>query len=133
MQTAETNGEAQVLEMAKKVRAAGFDKAADEMEIFAKQEGHHGVLMAEIRDKYKPQSKITIKAVKLYENGFMTHPFALGGNGETAKRVEADDMKLDAPNVVRTDFTDGAYKNFERDSRGRRAALHHSRRRHLHR
>ena len=25
-----------------------------------------------------------IKAVKLYENGFMTQPFAMGGNGETA-------------------------------------------------
>ena len=29
-------------------------------------------------------------------------------------RIEADDMKLDGANVVRTDFTDGAYKNFDK-------------------
>ena len=28
-------------------------------------------------------------------------------------RIEADDMKLDGANVIRTDFTDGAYKNFD--------------------
>ena len=28
-------------------------------------------------------------------------------------RIEADDMKLTGDNVVRTDFTDGAYKNFD--------------------
>ena len=152
-----------------------------------------------------------IKAVKLYENGFMTQPFAMGGNGETAKfdptvryrstlqnylidtgkevilvdtgmpleapdmvvdektqiylgsrikdyvsalrelgyepeqvskilvthkhadhtgelrsfpnakiyisRIEADDMKLEGDNIVRTDFTDGAFKNFERSQK----------------
>ena len=29
-------------------------------------------------------------------------------------RIEADDMKLTGANVVRTDFTDGAYKNFDK-------------------
>ncbi|MBQ6758807.1 MAG: MBL fold metallo-hydrolase [Selenomonadaceae bacterium] len=29
-------------------------------------------------------------------------------------RIEADDMKLTGDNVVRTDFTDGAYKNFDK-------------------
>ena len=255
---AEINGEGQVKAMADKVRAAGFAAAADEMEIFAKQEGHHGVILTEIIEKYKPKDAvekradakiyvcpvcgyeyvgdidgepddwtcplcgqpksafklkggITIKAVKLYENGFMTQPFALGGNGETDKfdpnvkyrstlqnyvidtgkevilvdtgmpleapdmvvdektqiyignrikdyvsalrdlgyepdqvskilvthkhadhtgelrsfpnakiyisRVEANDMKLEGDNIIRTDFTDGAYKNFERSQK----------------
>ena len=33
----------------------------------------------------KEIGNMKIKAVKLYENGFMTQPFAMGGNGETAK------------------------------------------------
>ena len=56
---AEIAGEAQVKAMADKVRAAGFAKAADEMEIFAKQEGHHGVVIDEIFKKYKPQKAET--------------------------------------------------------------------------
>ena len=32
-------------------------------------------------------------------------------------RIEADDMKLDTPNIIRTDFTDGPYKNFERSQK----------------
>ena len=55
LQKAETNGEVQVRAIAERVRAAGFDEAADEMEIFAKQEGHHGVMMAEILAKYPQQ------------------------------------------------------------------------------
>lgn len=159
----------------------------------------------------KETNNLKIQAVKLYENGFMTQPFALGGKGETDKfdpnvkyrstlqnyvidtgkevilvdtgmpleapdmvvdektqiylgsrikdyvtalkelgyepeqiskilvthkhadhtgelrsfpnakiyisRIEADDMKLDTPNVLRTDFTDGPYKNFERSQK----------------
>lgn len=252
LKKAETSGEKQVMAMAEKVRAAGFTDAADEMEIFAKQEGHHGVVIEEILKKYNPpkidtagkkvyvcpvcgyeyvgdidsepenwtcplcgqpksvfseKSKIQVKAVKFAENGFMTQPFAFGGedgaekfdanikyrsclqnyvidNGEeiilvdtglpaespemtfdektqifvgtkiknyvdalkdlgykpeqvtkilvthkhedhtgelrsfpNAKiyiaRTEADAMKLDGENIVRVDFTDGAYKNFE--------------------
>ncbi|MBR2180097.1 MAG: rubrerythrin [Selenomonadaceae bacterium] len=51
---AEYAGEAQVKEMADKVRAAGFTAAADQMEIFAKQEGHHGEVIDELFKKYNP-------------------------------------------------------------------------------
>ncbi|WP_432647293.1 rubrerythrin [Mitsuokella sp.] len=64
LQKAETNGEAQVKAIADKVRAAGFAEAADEMEIFAKQEGHHGVMMAEILAKYPEESKPKAKSDK---------------------------------------------------------------------
>ena len=47
-------GEAQVKALAEKVRAAGFTEAADEMEVFAKQEGHHGKVIEEIIAKYRP-------------------------------------------------------------------------------
>ena len=56
IKSAEIKGEASVKALADKVRAAGFDKAADEMEIFAKQEGHHGVILDEILKKYAPKS-----------------------------------------------------------------------------
>ena len=52
---AEYAGEKTIAEMAQKVRAAGFNAAADEMEIFAKQEGHHGEVLKEILEKYKPK------------------------------------------------------------------------------
>ena len=65
LQKAETNGEAQVKAMADKVRAAGFAEAADEMEVFAKQEGHHGKLMAEILARY-PQEEKKGKTKKVY-------------------------------------------------------------------
>ena len=256
---AEYTGEKQVKDLAEKVRAAGFAAAADEMEIFAKQERHHGEVLEEIIKKYKPADKksdaakkvyvcpvcgyeyegdinsepddwtcplcgqpksafiekgkspLKIKAVKFYENGFMTQPFACGlEDGEdkfdakikyrsclqnfvidtgdevilvdtglpaetpdqvvdektqifvgekiedyvdalknlgykpedvskilithkhpdhtgelrsfpNAKiyisRVEADAMNLSGENVVRVDFTDGAYKNFDKSQK----------------
>ena len=131
---AEIAGEAQVKAMADKVRAAGFAEAADEMEIFARQEGHHGVVIDEIFKKYNPpkidaagkkvyvcpicgyeyvgdidsepedwtcplcgqpksafklKGGMTIKAVKLYENGFMTQPFAMGGE-DGAEKFDAN-------------------------------------------
>lgn len=245
VQKAEFKGEAQVKALADKVRAAGFTAAADEMEIFAAQEGHHGVILGELLKRYAPQktevvgkkwvcpvcgyehvgdtppetcplcgqpasafkqkSAIKISAVKLYDGGFMMKSFACGGGlpagsikeeklrsslqnfvidtgkeiilvdtgfpaeekfpvtkdsvitfgdkvadyvdalkaagyepaqvskilvthkhpdhtGElrafpNAKiyisRIEADDMKLTGDNVVRVDFTDGAFKNFD--------------------
>ena len=58
-------GEAQVKAMADKVRAAKFAEAADEMEVFAKQEGHHGKLMAEILARY-PQEEKKGKGQKVY-------------------------------------------------------------------
>ncbi len=127
---AEIAGEKQIKALADKVRAAGFTKAADEMEIFAKQEGHHGVVLEEIFKKYNPpkvdntgkkvyvcpvcgyeyvgdidsepenwtcplcgqpksafteKSKIQVKAVKFAENGFMTQPFAMGGEDGAEK------------------------------------------------
>lgn len=51
----EYSGEAQVKALAEKVRAAGFTAAADEMEIFAKQEGHHGEVIEKILKKYRPE------------------------------------------------------------------------------
>lgn len=56
---AEYNGEKQIKEVADKVRAAGFTAAADEMEIFAKQEGHHGKVIDEIFEKYQPKKTDT--------------------------------------------------------------------------
>ncbi|MBQ6296227.1 MAG: MBL fold metallo-hydrolase [Selenomonadaceae bacterium] len=239
---AEYSGKATVKGLADKVRAAGFDKAADEMEIFAEQEWHHGVVIDELLKKFAPKkvesgkkwicsvcgyehvgdappetcpvcgqpksafkAKIQIKAVRFYDGGFMLKSFACGGGlpegsikeeklrsslqnyvidtgdevilvdtgvpadfeppavteksvitfgdkianyvdalknlgyepaqvskilvthkhpdhtGElrsfpNAKifisRIEADDMNLTGDNVVRVDFTDGAYKNF---------------------
>ena len=32
-------------------------------------------------------------------------------------RIEADAMKLDGENIVKVDFTDGAYKNFEKSQK----------------
>lgn len=56
IKSAEIKGEASVKALADKVRAAGFDKAADEMEIFAEQEGHHGVVIDELLKKYAPKT-----------------------------------------------------------------------------
>ena len=241
---AEYKGETSVKALADAVRAAGFTAAADEMEVFAKQEGHHGVVIDELLKKYAPKnsapaqktfvckvcgyehvgdappevcpvcgqpssmfaekSNMKISAVKLFDGGFMMKSFACGGGlpagaiaeeklrsslqnyvidtgdeiilvdtgfpaeenfpvtadsvitfgdkvanyvdalkaagydpakvskilvthkhadhtGELRQfpnakiyisRIEADDMKLTGDNVVRVDFTDGAYKNF---------------------
>lgn len=66
VQKAEEKGEAQVREMAEKVRAAGFAAAADQMEIFAKQEGHHGVLMAEMLKRHADKISEEPEATKVY-------------------------------------------------------------------
>ena len=63
---AEYAGQDQVMAMAQKVRAAGFSAAADEMEIFAKQEGHHGEVLEEILKKYKPTEEKTSAPKKIY-------------------------------------------------------------------
>ncbi len=55
LQAAETSGEKTVQNFADKFRAAGLAEAADEMEIFAKQEGHHGVLLQKMLEKHKPE------------------------------------------------------------------------------
>lgn len=56
VQKAETAGEVKIKALADQVRAAGFTAAADEMEIFAKQEGHHGVVIGKILEKYAPKN-----------------------------------------------------------------------------
>jgi rubrerythrin len=50
---AEYNGEVQVNQFAQAFRAAGLNEAADEMEVFAKQERHHGDTLTELISKYK--------------------------------------------------------------------------------
>ena len=65
VQKAEVAGEAQVKSLADKVRASGFTAAADEMEIFAKQEGHHGIILYELLKKYSAK-KSTPPAQKVY-------------------------------------------------------------------
>lgn len=59
VQKAEENGEAQIKAIADKVRAAGFAEAADQMEIFARQEGGHGVRLQAMLDKYQPKAADT--------------------------------------------------------------------------
>ncbi len=49
----EENGEKQVGQFAQAFRAAGMNEAADEMEIFAKQEGHHGSTLRAMIEKYR--------------------------------------------------------------------------------
>ena len=65
---AEYRGDAAVKEMADKFRAAGLTEAADEMEIFAKQEGHHGEMLEAILKKYKPEA-LDVAGKKIYVCG----------------------------------------------------------------
>ena len=53
---AEYKGETSIKALADKVREAGLTAAADEMEVFAKQEGHHGVVIDELIAKHAPKS-----------------------------------------------------------------------------
>ena len=50
---AEYHGEEQVNQFAQAFRAAELNEAADEMEVFAKQERHHGNTLTELISKYK--------------------------------------------------------------------------------
>lgn len=142
VQQAEVKGEAQVKALADKVRAAGFITAADEMEIFAKQEGHHGVILGELlknrsaekvekpaqkifvcpvcgyeyvgdinkesddwtcplcgqpKSAFKP--KIQVKAVKLYDGGFMMKSFACGG-GLPEGSIKEEKLRSSLQNYV---------------------------------
>ncbi|MCR4667324.1 MAG: hypothetical protein K5657_08555 [Desulfovibrio sp.] len=53
---AEYSGETTVKNYADKFRAEGLADAADELEIFAKQEGHHGVALKKMLEKHSPES-----------------------------------------------------------------------------
>ena len=52
---AEYSGKKKIKGLADMVRAAGLDKAADEMEIFAEQEWHHGIVIENLLRKYAPE------------------------------------------------------------------------------
>lgn len=52
---AESNGEAKLMALAEKFRAAGLGEAANEVELFARQEGHHGELLKNILEKHHPE------------------------------------------------------------------------------
>ncbi|MBQ7476096.1 MAG: rubrerythrin [Selenomonadaceae bacterium] len=52
---AEYEAKVNVKNMADKVRAAGFAEIANQMEIFAKQENHHGEVLEELLKKFKPK------------------------------------------------------------------------------
>lgn len=65
---AEYSGDATVKRFADMFRAEGLAEAADEMEIFAKQEGHHGDLMKKILEKHSPESLDT-EGKKIYVCG----------------------------------------------------------------
>ena len=58
IQKAETNGEAQIKALADQVRAAGHAEAADQMEVFARQEGAHGVRLQKLLDKYQKNAEV---------------------------------------------------------------------------
>ena len=53
---AEYAGKTNIKALADQVRAAGLTAAADEMEIFAEQEWHHGVVIDELLKKYAPKT-----------------------------------------------------------------------------
>lgn len=55
LQAAEASGEATLTGLAEKFRAAGLGEAADEVELFARQEGHHGELLKGILEKHHPE------------------------------------------------------------------------------
>lgn len=55
LMAAETSGEDKLKSMAEKFRAAGLAEAAKEVDIFAAQEGHHGVLLKKILEKHHPE------------------------------------------------------------------------------
>ncbi len=57
LEKAERGGEQMIKGLADQVRAAGMAEAADIMEVFAKQEGHHGDLMASILAKHPEKAK----------------------------------------------------------------------------
>ena len=71
LQKAETSAKKTLLNLAEKFRAAGLDDAVAELEVFADQEEHHGVLMQEILEQYgqtkAPEGKTYVCAVCGYE------------------------------------------------------------------
>ncbi|MBQ7652451.1 MAG: hypothetical protein IJS15_15945 [Victivallales bacterium] len=63
LQKAEAAGEAALRKQAARMREAGMGDAADEMELFAAQEGHHGEILQKLLDKYGKNIDTTGKKV----------------------------------------------------------------------
>ncbi|MBQ7198341.1 MAG: rubrerythrin [Selenomonadaceae bacterium] len=57
---AEYEAEKNIKNMSDKVRAAGFNEIADQMDIFMKQEVHHGEVLEELIKKFKPKDVETV-------------------------------------------------------------------------
>ena len=55
LMAAEASGESKVKDFADDFRAAGLAEAADELEVFAKQEGHHGEMLKKILEEHHPE------------------------------------------------------------------------------
>lgn len=60
---AEAAGENSLKLLAARFRSAGLDAAAPQLEVFAKQEAHHGVILQELLDKYQQNVDTTGKMV----------------------------------------------------------------------
>ena len=60
---AESAGEGAMKKLAERFRAAGLDAAVPELEVFASQEAHHGVLLRELLDRYRRHIDTTGKNV----------------------------------------------------------------------
>lgn len=58
IQKAEAGAEPQIQAIADKFRRAGHTVAADEIEVFAKEEAHHGELLQSILAKYAPKEEV---------------------------------------------------------------------------
>ena len=65
LQKAEAAGEASLMKQAARLREEGFDDAAAEVEVFAKQEGHHGEMLEGLLKKYKPEA-VDVAGKKVY-------------------------------------------------------------------
>ena len=63
LQKAEAAGESSVLKLAERFKAEGLADAVPQLEEFAAQEGHHGVLLQEILDKCQKNIDTTGKKV----------------------------------------------------------------------
>lgn len=50
---AEAAGEGSIKKLAEKFRASGLDAAVPELEVFAAQEAHHGVMLRKLLDQYR--------------------------------------------------------------------------------
>jgi len=60
---AETAGEGAVKKLAERFRSAGLDAAVPQLDIFASQEGHHGVILKKLLDQYRKHVDTTGKKV----------------------------------------------------------------------